>query len=153
MGKKRSFGLSKRRTACCPRHEWDCVIFSDEKKFNGDGTDGFSYDWHNFFKEDEVFSKRQNGGVSVMAWGCFSLKEKASLVFLDVNQDSAGYTTMFEKHLVPWADVVHPNSWIFQQDNASIHASRHSIKWFTKEGISLLEWPAGSPDLNPIENL
>ena len=95
-----------------------------------------------------MFSKRQNGGVSVMVLGCFSLKGKASLVFLDGNQDSADYTTMLEKHMVPWADTVHPNNWIFQKDNASIYASRHSIKWF-----SLLEWPARSPDLNPIENL
>ena len=134
-------------------HEWDCVIFSDEKKFNGDGPDAFSYYWHTVFKEDEVFSKRQNGGVSVIIWGCFSLRGKAPLVFLDEKQDSGKYTTMFERHMVPWTDTVHPNNWISQQDNALIHASRHSIKWFTKKAIFLLEWPARSPDLNPIENL
>ena len=134
-------------------YKWDCVIFSDEKKFNGDGFHEFFYYLHNMFKEDKVFSKCQNRGVSVMIWGCFSLRGKAPLVFLDENQDSADYITMLEKHMVPWADTVHPNNWIFQQDNASIHASRHSIKWFTKKEISLLEWPARLPDLNPLENL
>ena len=67
-----------------------------------------------------------------MIWGCFSLRGKAPLVFLDGNQDLADYTTMLENHMVPWADTVHPNNWIIQQDNASIQASRHSIKWFTK---------------------
>lgn len=48
---------------------------------------------------------------------------------------------------------MHPNDWIVQQDNASIHASSHSIKLFTKEGIFLLEQPARSSDQNPIEDL
>jgi hypothetical protein len=42
---------------------------------------------------------------------------------------------------------------IFQQDNASIHMSGHSLVWFAEKNIPLLDWPARSPDLNPIENL
>ncbi|GBO31685.1 hypothetical protein AVEN_166392-1 [Araneus ventricosus] len=43
--------------------KWD-VIFSDEKKFNLDGPDGFRYFWYDLRKEKEIFSKRTFGGGS-----------------------------------------------------------------------------------------
>uniref|UniRef100_A0A915CR11 Transposase Tc1-like domain-containing protein n=1 Tax=Ditylenchus dipsaci TaxID=166011 RepID=A0A915CR11_9BILA len=53
-------------------HEWESVIFSDEKKFNLDGPDGFSYYWRDLRKEPRFFSKRNFGGGSVMVWLGFS---------------------------------------------------------------------------------
>ncbi|GBN44115.1 Transposable element Tc3 transposase [Araneus ventricosus] len=45
--------------------KWDDVIFSDEKKFNLDGPDGFRYFWYDLRKEKEIFSKLTFGGGSV----------------------------------------------------------------------------------------
>ena len=38
-------------------------------------------------------------------------------------------------------------------DGATIHQSRETQEWLKSKQISVLEWPANSPDLNPIENL
>ncbi len=42
---------------------------------------------------------------------------------------------------------------IFQKDLAPAHTAKGTKSWFNDHGVTVLDWPANSPDLNPIENL
>jgi transposase len=42
---------------------------------------------------------------------------------------------------------------LWMQDGAPIHTSKMTQKYLAKNHVHTLDWPAQSPDLNPIENL
>ena len=62
--------------------EWRKLVFSDEKKFNLDGPDGFQKYWHTKNFPEENYSTRYNGGGSLMIWWTFSSSGKLKLKFV-----------------------------------------------------------------------
>ena len=58
---------------------WKHVIFNDEKKFNLDGPDGFSYFWHDLQEERRIISRRVQGGGSVMILAACKQNRKVKL--------------------------------------------------------------------------
>ncbi len=56
--------------------------------------------------------------------------------------------------MLPAADQLYGDAdFIFQQDLAPAHSAKATSNWFKDHGIPVLNCPANSPDLNPIENL
>lgn len=133
--------------------EWRNVVFSDEKKFNLDGPDCYSCYWHDLDQTSVVRSKRNFGGGSLMVWGGFSYHAKLPICFISTRMNSGMYLELLEDVLIGHIENDANEDIVFQQDNASIHVSKQSKAWFDEKNIPLLDWPACSPDCNPIENL
>ncbi|KAK3569607.1 hypothetical protein QTP86_002602 [Hemibagrus guttatus] len=61
---------------------------------------------------------------------------------------------ILEHFMLPSADQLFEDAdFIFQQDLAPAHTAKSTKSWLNDHGVGVLDWPANSPDLNPIENL
>ena len=75
------------------------MIFSDEKKFNLDGPDGFNCYWRDLRKEPRFFTTRNFGGGSVMVWAAFCSVDKLQLRFTISKMNSAEYIEVLNASL------------------------------------------------------
>ncbi len=91
---------------------------------------------------------------SVMIWAAISYAGVGPLCFLKFTVNAAIYQDILEHFMLPSADKFYGDvDFIFQQDLAPAHTAKGTKSWFIDHGVTVLDWPANSPGLNPIENL
>ena len=138
--------------------DWKNIIWSDETKINIWGSDGIRYYWTrpgDPYKPHHLDLTVKHSGGSLMIWGCMSYYGigKANHIQQMMNADVYCniLNTSFRNSLKIWG--FSKNNITFQQDNDPKHTSKKAKKWFNNEGITVIDWPAQSPDLNPIKNI
>jgi transposase len=145
------------------RDNWKNIMWSDEcSAERGKGKCGvwvFRTPAQKWDKEMiETYAKSKD--ISVMVWGCFwGLEEgigRSELYLLDRDFEAKKYGYSARSYLEVLEDQM-PKCWepglIFMQDGASIHTAYAVRRWFQDMAIPLIDWPAVSPDLNPIEHV
>ena len=97
------------------RSKWETILFSDERKFNLDGPDGFKIFYrHNLRKEPKYYSKRASGGGSVIVWAAVGHGGKTEIVFQNGKLNSEKCQQMIEPQLMTFGRRICGSLWTFQ---------------------------------------
>lgn len=139
--------------------QWEQVLFSDEKTFYADGFCGRVWVRRPVGEalNPEYTVHKQAHPLKTGAWACFCAAGPGYLKMYEENMDAALMKNVLSTELVASAklhfnvDAAEP--WHLLHDNDKKFKSNLVTAWIHNAGVSTLDFPPYSPDLNPIENL
>ena len=138
------------------RQQWATVLFSDESRFTVSFHDGRIRVWRRQgerYQDPTISQRDRHGGGSVMVWGGISRNHKTSLHCVQGSMTGVSYRdSILQPVVLPTLQAMGPQA-ILQDDNARPHRARVVNDFLRQHQITRMEWPACSPDLNPIEHL
>ncbi len=89
-------------------------------------------------------------GYHVICWCWSTLFSEVHSQLVTVNI----YQEILEHFMLPSTDKLYGDAdFIFLQDLAPAHTAKGTKSWFNDHGVTVLDFPANSPDLNHIDNL
>ncbi len=136
--------------------KWKSILWSDESKF--DILVGNHRRRVLRAKEEGDLPACHQHSVqkpaSLMVWGCISAYGMDSLHVLEGTMNAERYIKVLKQHMLPsrWR-LFQGRPCVFQQDNAKPHTAAITTAWLHSRRVRVLNWPACSPDLSPIENI
>ena len=141
--------------------DFNNVLFTDECRATLDGPDGWRRGWIISSGNVPWVLRRQQGGGGVMFWAGIVGNRIVGPFKVDsaLKMNSEIYSQFLDDNFFKWYRVQSrkfKQNCVFMHDNAPAHASKYTTAYLQKKGISnnkIMNWPAQSPDLNPIENL
>ena len=154
VNKKKRVAWAKERKNWTVDGEWKSWIFSDESQIVI-GKNKSIYSWR---KDSEVNSphvtcRAPRGRRSLMVWGCICYNGVGTLTHVEGNINAVKYISIIDDNLWPVIARHFPDeNYTFMDDNAPVHRAHVVREYMENNNIHHTEWPAQSPDINPIEN-
>ncbi len=136
--------------------QWSKVLFLDESKFCISFGNQGPRVWRKGGEAHSTCCLKSSVKFpqSVMVWGAMSSAGVGPMCFLKTNVTATVYQEILEHFMLPSADQPFKDAdFIFQQDLVPAHTAKSTKSWLNDHGVTILDWLANSPDMNPIENL
>ncbi|GFW39133.1 transposable element Tcb2 transposase [Trichonephila clavipes] len=153
----------RRRSLWCREHrnwrdnEWGRELFIDESRFS------LSSDYHRILiwrergsrnHPSNIIERDRYGGRGVLVWGGIMLGSRTDLHIFDAG--SVNGTRYCNEILLPYVRLFRGAmglQFLFMDNNAPCHRTVASEQLLESEDIERMNWPARSPDLNPIQHV
>src|SRR6218665_23817 len=134
---------------------WEKVPFSDESTFClfGNKTNTYVRRLPAEVFEPEFLNLTVKHPLKIMVCGYIYASGVGRLHIINGMVNATKYIDILQKCMVPSAQQLFREQFLFQNDNAPCHRAKLVTKWKSQKNFRTLDWPDQSPDLNPIENL
>ena len=138
------------------QQQWRSCLFTDESRFCLKPCNKRLRKWRRRGErrnDPNVVNNRElYGGGGIMVWGGIRHNGKTDLVIIEGNLNAIEYRAILDDHVLPEDRAVGAN-FVLVDDNARPHRGAVVDEYLARQGITRMNWPAKSPDLNPIENV
>ncbi|GFX30331.1 transposable element Tcb2 transposase [Trichonephila clavipes] len=152
-----------RRYLWCREHrirrdnEWGRVLFTDESRFSLSSDSHRILIWRERGSRNHpsnIIEKDRYGRRGVLVWGGIMLGSRTGLHIFDAG--SVNGIRYCNEILLPYVRLFRGAmglQFLFLFDNAPCHRTVAAKQLLESEDIERMDWPARSPDLNPIEHV
>ncbi|GFX30122.1 transposable element Tcb1 transposase [Trichonephila clavipes] len=137
--------------------QWSCVMFSDESRFSLQSDSRRALICRvpgTRYHQENTTERHRYGGAGWLVWGGVILGSRTDLHVQSVTTTGHIYRDgiLEEQHVRLFRGAMGAE-FLFMDDNARPHRANIVDECLQSEDITRMDWPAYSPDLNPIEDV
>lgn len=105
------------------------------KKFNLERSDWFWKYWHDIRKEEDIFSKRNQGGGSVIVWVWFSWIGKSQICLIELRMNAEN-SQLLKDDICEIVSIIGGINLVFLQNKGPIHMANANKSLFNKKKLT-----------------